>query len=84
MRLKKAASFAVATTVTVSGVLMAAAPAFAFTPVSELQDVKRNHWAYNAIQALVEKYQVMEGFPDKTFRGQRPSPGTSSPPRWPR
>lgn len=72
MRLMKAASVAVATTVTLTGMMVAAAPAFAFTPVSELQDVKRNHWAYNAIQALVEKYQVMEGFPDKTFRGQRP------------
>ncbi|MBC7542214.1 MAG: S-layer homology domain-containing protein [Candidatus Sericytochromatia bacterium] len=72
MRLMKAASFAVATTITVSGVLMAAAPAFAYTPISEMQDVKRNHWAFNAIQALVEKYQIMEGYPDKTFRGQRP------------
>jgi hypothetical protein len=72
MGLMKAASVAVATTVTLTGMMVAAAPAFAFTPVSELQDVKRNHWAYNAIQALVEKYQVMEGFPDKTFRGQRP------------
>jgi hypothetical protein len=72
MRLMKAASVAVATTVTLTGMMVAAAPAFAFTPVSELQDVKRNHWAYNAIQALVEKYQVMEGFPDKTFRGTRP------------
>lgn len=71
MRLFKAASVALAATISVGG-LLAAAPAYAFTPVSELQDVNRNHWAYNAVQALVEKYRVMEGFPDKTFRGNRP------------
>jgi hypothetical protein len=47
------------------------APAFAFTPVSELKDVSPDHWAYAAIQALIEKYEVMEGFPDKTFRGPK-------------
>jgi hypothetical protein len=48
-----------------------AAPAMAMTPVSELKDVSPDHWAYNAIQTLVEKYQVMEGFPDRTFRGNK-------------
>lgn len=52
-------------------VLVAAPPVLAFTPVSELKDVSPDHWAYNAIKALVEKYQVMEGFPDNTFRGSR-------------
>lgn len=52
-------------------VLVAAPSALAFTPVSELKDVSPDHWAYNAIKALVEKYQVMEGFPDNTFRGAR-------------
>ncbi|HEY9857780.1 MAG TPA: iron uptake porin [Stenomitos sp.] len=52
-------------------VLVAVPPAVAFTPVSELKDVTPDHWAYNAIKALVEKYQVMEGFPDNTFRGTR-------------
>lgn len=52
-------------------ILVATPPARAFTPVSELRDVSPDHWAYNAIKALVEKYQVMEGFPDNTFRGTR-------------
>jgi hypothetical protein len=47
------------------------APALAFTPVSELKDVQPDHWAYAAIQSLIEKYQVMEGFPDKTFKGSK-------------
>ncbi|MDB5099929.1 MAG: hypothetical protein JWM80_4350 [Cyanobacteria bacterium RYN_339] len=47
------------------------APAYAFTPVSELKDVTPDHWAYAAIQSLVEKYQVMEGFPDKSFKGTK-------------
>lgn len=34
-------------------------------------DVPAEHWAARAVQALVEKYGVMEGFPDKTFRGTR-------------
>jgi hypothetical protein len=47
------------------------APAYAFTPVSELKDVSPDHWAYAAIQSLIEKYQVMEGFPDKSFKGTK-------------
>lgn len=52
-------------------VLAAPGAASALTPVSEMKDVPANHWAYAAIQNLVEKYQVMDGFPDKTFRGPR-------------
>lgn len=65
------------TTVLLAGTLLVAAvvaparPALAFTPVSELQDVSPDHWAYQAIQSLVEKYEVMEGFPDRTFRGPK-------------
>lgn len=51
--------------------LVASQPAVAQTPVSELKDVQRTHWAYNAIQALVDKYKIAEGFPDGTFRGNR-------------
>lgn len=50
---------------------LTAAPVSAFTPVSEFKDITPDHWAYNAIKALVEKYQIMEGFPDNTFRGTR-------------
>jgi hypothetical protein len=40
-------------------------------PVAEMQDVRVDHWAFAAIQAVVEKYAIMEGFPDRTFKGQR-------------
>ncbi|MEB3195846.1 MAG: iron uptake porin [Candidatus Sericytochromatia bacterium] len=48
-----------------------ATPVLAYTPVSELKDVGSDHWAREAIVALVEKYEVMDGFSDKTFRGSR-------------
>ncbi|MBU6427723.1 MAG: S-layer homology domain-containing protein, partial [Cyanobacteria bacterium REEB65] len=50
----------------------AAASASTFTPVGEFTDVSPDHWAYLAIKKLVEKYHIMEGFPDNTFRGTRP------------
>jgi hypothetical protein len=43
----------------------------ASVPVAEMQDVRVDHWAFAAIQAVVEKYAIMEGFPDRTFKGQR-------------
>lgn len=43
----------------------------AFTPTNEMVDLSPEHWAYRAIQELMEKYQILEGYPDKTFRGQR-------------
>lgn len=49
---------------------MFAAPAFAAT-AAEMQDLPPDHWAYRAIQQLVERYGVMEGFPDMTFRGTK-------------
>lgn len=61
----------VAGTIALAGTGLAAPSAVAFTPVSELKDVPPTHWAYNAIQTLVEKYEVLEGFPDNTFRGNR-------------
>lgn len=39
---------------------------------AQLVDLAPNHWAYTAIQALIEKYRLMGGYPDKTFRGQKP------------
>lgn len=45
--------------------------AYAFTPASELTDLSTNHWAYKAIEALSEKYGVMSGYPDKTFKGSK-------------
>ncbi len=40
--------------------------------VAQLVDLAPNHWAYGAIQSLVEKYRLMGGYPDKTFRGAKP------------
>ena len=41
--------------------------------VNELSDVEGNEWAYKAVQELVEKYDVLEGYPDGTYKGQKPS-----------
>lgn len=38
---------------------------------AELRDLPPNHWAYRAVQQLVERYGVMGGYPDATFRGDR-------------
>lgn len=40
--------------------------------VSELSDVQPNDWAYQALQSLVERYSVIAGYPDATFKGNRP------------
>ncbi|MEB3221899.1 MAG: S-layer homology domain-containing protein [Candidatus Sericytochromatia bacterium] len=45
-------------------------PALAVT-AAELTDVPPDHWAYRAIQQLTERYGVMDGYPDGTFRGTR-------------
>lgn len=71
MRSNRAFALALAGTVVLGQQALMAEPAAALTPVSELRDVSPDHWAYNAIQTLIEKYQVMEGFPDKTFRGSK-------------
>ncbi|MEM9976709.1 MAG: iron uptake porin [Cyanobacteria bacterium P01_D01_bin.2] len=41
------------------------------TSVSELSDVLPSDWAYTALQRLVEEYGCLEGYPDRTFRGNR-------------
>lgn len=55
-----------------TGVITGAmAPAHAITSVEELRDVDSSHWAYQALADLVEKYDVIEGYPDYTFKGNR-------------
>ncbi|MGF1570011.1 MAG: iron uptake porin [Nodosilinea sp.] len=41
------------------------------TSVSDLADVLPSDWAFQALQSLVENYGCLEGYPDRTFRGQR-------------
>jgi len=43
--------------------------AHAITSVDELTDVNQSSWAYDALRDLVEKYDVIQGYPDHTFRG---------------
>ncbi|MBD2771482.1 iron uptake porin [Iningainema tapete] len=40
--------------------------------VTQLSDVQPTDWAYQALQSLVERYGVITGLPDGTFRGNRP------------
>lgn len=41
------------------------------TSVSQLADVQPTDWAFQALQSLVERYGCIEGYPDRTFRGDR-------------
>ena len=41
------------------------------TSVSELSDVKPTDWAYQALKSLIERYGVITGLPDGTFKGNR-------------
>ncbi|MFP5503555.1 MAG: iron uptake porin [Candidatus Sericytochromatia bacterium] len=47
-------------------------PAAVAAPQAEdMRDLPPDHWAYRAIERLVERYGVMAGFPDNTFRGAK-------------
>src|SRR4249920_2274661 len=37
----------------------------------ELVDLHKGHWAYNATTKLIDKYSLIQGFPDHTFRGEK-------------
>ncbi|MEH2268005.1 MAG: iron uptake porin [Nostoc sp.] len=39
--------------------------------VSQLQDVQPSDWAFGALQALVERYGCIAGYPDGTYLGNR-------------
>ncbi|MGK7871790.1 MAG: iron uptake porin [Xenococcaceae cyanobacterium] len=41
------------------------------TNVSQLRDVSPTDWAYQALRELVERYNCIIGYPDRTFRGNR-------------
>lgn len=40
--------------------------------VKQLSDVNPTDWAYEALQSLVQRYGCISGYPDSTFRGDRP------------
>ncbi len=41
------------------------------TSVSQLTDVQPTDWAFEALRSLIERYGVIAGYPDGTFRGNR-------------
>jgi len=41
------------------------------TSVSQFTDVDPTHWAFQALQSLVERYGCIVGYPDRTYRGNR-------------
>ncbi|MBD2089436.1 carbohydrate porin [Microcoleus sp. FACHB-1515] len=41
------------------------------TSVSQLSDVQPTDWTYQALQALIENYGCIAGYPNGTFRGQQ-------------
>jgi Carbohydrate-selective porin, OprB family/S-layer homology domain len=65
-----ASVFLTGTTGILTGVM---SPAHAITSVEELRDVDTSSWAYQALADLVEKYDVIEGYPNYTFKGNKPA-----------
>ncbi|WP_017318084.1 iron uptake porin [Mastigocladopsis repens] len=47
------------------------APLAKITSVSELAEVQPNDWAFQALKSLVERYDVVAGYSDSTFGGNR-------------
>lgn len=43
------------------------------TSVSQLRDVQPTEWSYQAIKNLVERYGVVAGYPDGSFRQNKPA-----------
>lgn len=42
------------------------------TSVSQLSDVQPTDWAFSALQSLAEHYRCITGYPDGSFKGDRP------------
>ncbi len=40
--------------------------------VSQLSDIKPSDWAFQTLRSLVERYGCIAGYPDVTYRGNRP------------
>ncbi|MFG6100351.1 iron uptake porin [Leptothoe sp. ISB3NOV94-8A] len=57
---------------TVTGVQNEETSAALSISVDELSDVLPSDWAYSALQRLMEQYGCVVGYPDDTFRGDRP------------
>jgi hypothetical protein len=63
-----------------SSVSLAASDQFTFlddpmaqvTSVSQLRDVQPTDWVFGALQSLVERYGCIAGYPNQTYRGDRP------------
>ncbi|MBE9167738.1 carbohydrate porin [Pleurocapsales cyanobacterium LEGE 06147] len=49
-----------------------AASETSYPSVSELKDIAPSDWAYQKLQLLIERYMVITGYPDATFKGNRP------------
>lgn len=41
-------------------------------PPQPFSDLPPDHWAYQAVQSLVQNYGCLAGYPDGTFRGDQP------------
>lgn len=41
------------------------------TSVSQLTDIQPTDWAFKALQSLVKRYGCIQGYPNKTYRGNR-------------
>lgn len=39
--------------------------------LEELTDVSESHWAYYALKNIVDKYKIMDGYPQKVFGGEQ-------------
>ncbi|MDJ0696481.1 iron uptake porin [Mastigocoleus sp. MO_188.B34] len=42
------------------------------TPVSQLSDIQPGDWAFSALESLNRRYNCLVGYPDGTYRGNRP------------
>jgi hypothetical protein len=40
--------------------------------VDSLSDLTPDHWAYKYVKSLNERYNILTGYPDNTFRGNQP------------